>query len=159
MSQLLLAGNVMHTLSVDLPIALVLVGPLLLVAAMWRKNSLPELAVPAVISTVLGAASLYAFFASETTMKVLHDGQAGTEVLQRQHDLIFLAVNTLASATLLFASGLLVCRMMSQTFNKTASRVLLGISALVYILGCMWLIVAAHDGAKLADHLARHAPP
>jgi hypothetical protein len=47
---------------IDLPIALVLFGPFLFVAAQVGKDSNRALAVPAVRLSILGAASLFAFY-------------------------------------------------------------------------------------------------
>lgn len=157
MFQSLSTGNALHTFAIDLPIVLVIVGSLLLMAMVLRNKGHPELMVPAVMLTVLGTSSLCAFFVSRAATEALRNGPMGAEVLQHRYDLFVLALSTIAAATLLFASGLLVRSALSRTFKKTALGVISVAFGLVYVLGSVWLLIAAHEGARLADHLTTHA--
>ena len=159
MFQSLSTGNVLHIFAIDLPIVLVIAGSLLLMATVKRNKGHPELMVPAVMLTVLGTSALCAFFVSRAATATLRNRPIGAEMLQHRYDLFVLALSIIAAATLLFGSGLLVCKVLSRTVKKTALGIATGMLGLVYVLASVWLLIAAHQGARLADHLATHAKP
>ena len=148
----------LHTLLIDLPIALVLFGPLLFVAATVGKDSNRALTVPAVMLSVLGASSLFAFyFDTYTAAHAIKYGDVTQEVLWHLHELRHITARTFIAMGLLFAGALLLSRLMVHMLSKTALRVYSIILGVVYALSCVWLLVVAHQGANLADHLASHA--
>ena len=153
-----LSDGTLHLLAIDLPLACVLVAPLLLAANAWRKGNNPALIVPAVMLIVLGASSLCAaFLETQPQTEALRTGQAGVEVLEHQHNLVILTVSTFVGATLLFATALLVWRSRIMRMRPKSLSMTSIVFGLVYVLCSVWMIVAAHQGARLADHLARHA--
>jgi hypothetical protein len=151
------AGNSLHVLVIDLPIVLVFIGTVLLIAAKRWKNKAPQLIVPAVMLTVLGASLLYALVDNQAAAAA-RSLQVSGEVLQHRHDLIRLGVMSTALAALLFACGLLAYRMRSGTAKTTASRVIVALE-IVYFIGFLCLLGTAHRAASLADHLAGHVQP
>ena len=155
-----LSNGTLHQLAVDLPLACVLVTPLLLAADALRKDRNPALIVIAVILMVLGASSLFvALVEIQPATEALRTSQAGAEVLEHQRNLVILALSSFVAATLLFASGLLVWRTLAARMRPTALSVTSLVFGLVYVLCSVWLIIAVHQGARLADHLATHARP
>jgi hypothetical protein len=155
-----LSNGTLHQLAVDLPLACVLVTPLLLAADALRKDRNPALIVIAVILMVLGASSLFvALVEIQPATEALRASQAGAEVLEHQRNLVILALSSFIAATLLFASGLLAWRTLAARMRPTALSVTSLVFGLVYVLCSVWLIIAVHQGARLADHLATHARP
>ena len=70
-----LSDGALHLLAIDLPLACVLVAPLLLVANALRKDGNPALIVPAVMLIVLGASSLcVAFLETQLPTQALRTG-------------------------------------------------------------------------------------
>jgi hypothetical protein len=143
-------------LVIDLPIVLVFIGTVLLIAARWWRDKAPQLIVPAVMLTVLGASSLYALVDNQAAVAA-RSLQVSDEVSQHRYDLIRLGVTSTAAAALLFASGFLVYRMRTGTAKRTASRVIVALE-IVYFIGSLCLLGTAHRAASLTDHLAG-APP
>ena len=155
-----LSGGTLHLLAIDLPLACVLVTPLLLAANALRKDRNPALIVPAVMLIVLGASSLcVAFLETRFPSEALRTGRAGAEVLNHQHNLVILTISTFVAATLLFATALSVWRAIVNRMQPKSLSVTSVVFGLVYVLCSVWLIIAAHQGARLADHLAGHASP
>jgi hypothetical protein len=155
-----LSDGTLHLLAIDLPLACVLVTPLLLAANVLRRGSNPALIVPAVMLIVLGASSLcVAFLETQPPTEALRTSQTGAEVLEHQHDLIILTVSIFVAATLLFATGLLVWRALITRMQPKSLSVTSVVFGLVYVLCSGWLIIAAHQGTRLADHLADNARP
>ena len=155
-----LSDGALHLLAIDLPIACVLVTPLLLAAIALRKDSNPAFIVPAVMLIVLGASSLcVAFLETQPPTGELLTGQAGAEVLNHQHNLVILTISTFVAATLLFAAALFVWRTLVNRMQPKSLSVTSVVFGLVYVLCSVWLIIVAHRGARLADHLAEHARP
>lgn len=155
-----LSDGTLHLLAIDLPLACVLVTPLLLAANALRKDSNPALIVPAVMLMVTGASSLcVAFLETRFLTEGLRNGQAGAEVLNHQHNLVILTISTFVAATLLFAAALLVWRTLVNRMQSKSVSVTSAVFGLVYVLCSVWLIIAAHQGARLVDHLAGHARP
>ena len=151
------AGNPLHLLVIDLPIVLVVVGTVLLIVARRWKDKAPQLVVPAVMLSLLGASFLYALVDNQAATAA-RTFQASAEVLQHQHDLIRLGVMSVAAAALLLTSGLLVFRMSPGVVSTTASRLTVVLEVL-YVIGALWLLSTAHRAASLADHLAGHVEP
>ena len=155
-----LSDGTLHMLAIDLPLACVLVAPLLLAANAVRKKSNPALIVPAVMLIVLGASSLcVAFLETQFPTEALRTGQVREEILDHQHNLVILTVSTFVSATLLFAIALLVWRSFVTRIQPKSLSMTSVVFGLVYVFCSGWLIIAAHQGARLADHLAGHARP
>ncbi|MGB7555420.1 MAG: hypothetical protein WBM04_13690 [Candidatus Korobacteraceae bacterium] len=155
-----LSDGTLHLLAIDLPLACVLVTPLLLAANALRKDSNPALIVPAVMLIVLGASSLcVAFLETRFPTEALRAGQAGAEVLNHQHNLVILTISTFVAATLLFATAFLVWRALVNRMQPKSLSVTSVVFGFVYVLCSVWLMIAAHQGARLADHLAGHARP
>ena len=155
-----LSEGTLHLLAIDLPLACVLATPLLLAANALRKESNPALIVPAVMLIVLGASSLcVALLETQPATEAFRAGQAGVEVLDHQRNLVILAASTFVAAALLFAAGLLVWRALAVRLQLTALSLTSVVFGLVYVLCSVLLIIAAHQGARLADHLAAHARP
>ena len=155
-----LSDGTLHLLAIDLPLACVLVTPLLLAANALRKGSNPALIVPAVMLIVLGASSLcVALLETQPSTEALRTGQEGAEVLEHQRNLVILAASTFVAAALLFATTLLVWRALAARMQPKAIAVTSVVFGLVYVLCSVLLIVAAHQGARLADHLVGHARP
>lgn len=155
-----LSDGTLHLLAIDLPLACVLVAPLLLAANALRKDSNPAVIVPAVMLIILGASFLFvAFVETQPATEALRSGQAAADVLEHQRNLVILAVSTFVVATLLFATGLLVWRALAATMQPRALSVTSVVFGLVYVLCSVWLIIVAHQGARLADHLAGHLRP
>ena len=154
------SDGTLHLLAIDLPLACVLVIPLLLAANRFRKDPNPVLIVPAVILIVLGASSLWVgLVETQPQIEAFQTGQAGAEVVEHQRNLAILAAITFVSAVVLFAAGLLVWRTVTAGMQSKAISMTSVVFGLVYILCSVLLIIAAHHGARLADHLARHARP
>ena len=155
-----LSDDTLHLLAIDLPLACVLVTPLLLAANVLRKDSNPALIVPAVMLMVVGASSLcVALLETQPATEALRTGQVGAEVLEHQRNLVILAANTFVAAALLFATALFVWRALAVRMQPKAMSVTSVVFGLVYVLCSVLLIIAAHQGARLADHLAGHARP
>jgi hypothetical protein len=155
-----LSDGALHLLAIDLPLACVLGTPLLLAANALRKDRNPALIVPAVVLIVLGASSLFAAtLETQPAAAALPGSQAAAEILQHRHNLVILAVATFVAATLLFAAGLWVWRALSTRMQPKAFSVTSVVFGLVYVFCSVWLIIATHQGARLADHLAGHARP
>ena len=101
----------LHLLAIDLPLACVVVTPLLFAASALRKGSNPAFIVPALMLIVLGASSLCAaLLETQPVTEALRTGQPGAEVLEHQRNLVILAASTFVVATLLLAAGLLIWR-------------------------------------------------
>jgi uncharacterized membrane protein len=155
-----LSDGTLHLLAIDLPLACVLVTPLLLAANALRKDSNPAFLVPAVMLMVLGTSSLcVAFLETQPPTEAFLNGRVGAEVLEHQHNLVVLTANAFVAATLLFAAALLVWRALAVRMQARAMSLTSGVFGLVYVFCSIWLIIAAHEGAKLADHLAGHTRP
>ena len=155
-----LSDGTLQLLAINLPLACVLVTPLLLAANALRKGSNPALIVPAVMLIVLGASSLcVALLETQASTKALQSSQLGAEVLEHQRNLVILAASTFVAAALLFATALLVWRTLAVRMQPTALSVTSVFFGLIYVLCSVLLIIAAHRGARLADHLAAHARP
>ena len=155
-----LSDGALHLLAIDLPIACVLVTPLLLAANALGKDSSPALIVPAVMLIVLGSSSLcVALLETQPPTEAFQTGQAGAEVLEHQRNLVILAASTFVAAALLFATALLVWWALAARMQPKAMSVTSIVFGLVYVLCSVLLIIAAHRGARLADHLAEHARP
>jgi hypothetical protein len=155
----LLNGDTLHIVEIDLPIAFVLVAPLLLLASARRNRNEP-LIVPAVMLFVLGLSSLYvALVESPSAGQAFRNVHAGAEILQHGHDLVSLAISTLAAATLLFVLGLLFRNALVIRVRQTGGYVTALVCGIVYAFCAVWVLMAAHQGAKLAKHLAEHAQP
>jgi len=149
-----------HTLLIDLPIALVLFGPLLFVAAIAGKDSNRSLTVPAVILGMLGASSLLAFyFNAYVGTQLFEGGDATKEVSWHLYELGHITARLPIAIALLFACALLLCWLLVHRLGKAARRVAMVTFSVVYILGCGWLLILAHQGARLVDHLDGHARP
>jgi hypothetical protein len=150
-------GTFAHIFAIDLPLAMVLVGPLLLIApTIWKRSY--GVIVPAVMLTVLGAASIYAIFDSRISFESVAPGMA-EEVTGRQLGLQGLALNAMAVATVLFAGALALRRVVSRSLDRSMKRLAAAVFGFVYLCSAMWLVSAAHEGAILADQLAEHAYP
>ena len=155
-----LSDGMLHLLAIDLPLACVLVTPLLLAANALRKDRNPALIVPAVVLIVLGASSLFAaILETQRAGAALPGSPAAAEILQHRHNLVILAVATFGAATLLFAAGLWVWKALSTRMQPKAFSVTSVVFGLVYVCCSVWLIIAVHQAARLADHLAGHARP
>ncbi len=155
-----LSDGTLHLLAIDLPLACVLVTPLLLAASALRKDRNPALIVPAVMLIVLGASSLcVALLETQPPTEALRAGRTGAEVLEHQHNLVILAASTFVAAALLFAAALLVWRALAVRMQPKAMLVTSVVFGFVYVLCSVLLIIAAHQGARLVDHLAGHARP
>lgn len=155
-----LSEGALHLLAIDLPLACVLVAPLLLAANAVRTDCNPALIVPAVMLIVLGASSLcVTFLETRSPTEALRIGQVGAEVLEHQHNLVILAASTFVAAALLFATGLLVWRSLVNRMQPKSLLVTSVACGLVYAFCSAWLIIAAHQGARLADHLAGRVRP
>ena len=154
-----LSDGTLHLLAIDLPLACVLVTPLLLAANALRKDSNPALIVPAVMLMVLGASSLcVALLETQPATEALRTGQAGAEVLEHQRNLVILAASTFVAAALLFATALFVWRAFAVRMQPKA----MSVTSVVFGRLRSLLRVADHrgtPGARLADHLAEHARP
>ena len=151
-----LSDGILHLLAIDLPLGCVLVTPLLLAANALRKDSNPAFIVPAVMLIVLGASSLCgALLETQPATEALRTGQAVAEVLEHQHNLVILAASTFVAATLLLCGWLLVWRALVARMQPRALSVTSVVFGLVYVLCSVWLIIAAHQGARLADHPGR----
>ena len=149
-----------HTLLIDLPIALVLFGPLLFVAAIAGKDSNRSLTVPAVILGMLGASSLLAFyFNAYVGTQLFEGGDATKEVSWHLYELGHITARLLIARALLFACALLLCWLMVHRLGKVARRVALVTFGVVYTLGCTWLFTLVHQGARLVDHLGDRTRP
>ena len=160
MNPSLFDANAVHTLIIDLPLACVLVAPLLLVATVLRDSRNAALIVPAVMLFVLGVSSLYvALVETQARTEALRNVQTRAEVLQHQHDLVMLVVSAVAVAILLFVIGLLVRRTLAARTRQTSWSATFVVFVLAYIPCAGWLLIAAHQAARLADHLAEHARP
>ncbi len=152
-----LSEGALHLLAIDLPLACVLVTPLLLAANSLRKDSTPALIVPAVVLIVLGTSSLgAALLETRSASDVLLNGPAAAEIREHQHSLALFAMSTFASAALLFATGLMAWRTVVSRMRPKSLSLASVVFGLVYVFASAWLILAAHRGAVLADHLARH---
>ncbi len=155
-----LSDGALHLLAIDLPLACVLVAPLLLAANALRKDRNPALIVPAVMLIVLGTSSLcVALLETQPATEALQTGQVGGEILEYQRNLVILAASTFVVAALLFATALLVWRALAVRMQPKAMSVTSVVFGTVYVLCSVLLIIAAHQGARLADHLAGHARP
>lgn len=155
-----LSDGTLHLLAIDLPLACVLVAPLLLAVNALRKDRNPALIVPAVMLIVMGTSSLcVAFLETQFPSEALRTGQAGAEVLDHQHNLVILTFITFVAATLLFAIALLFWRSFVARMQPKSLSVASVVFGLIYVLCSAGLIIAAHQGARLADHMARHARP
>src|SRR5271165_7604988 len=78
-----LSDGTLHLLAIDLPLACVLVAPLLLAANALRKESNPALIVPAVMLIVLGASSLcIALLETQPSTEAPRTGLVAAEVLE-----------------------------------------------------------------------------
>lgn len=109
---------------------------------------------------VLGASSLcVAFLETRFPPEALRTGQVGAEVLEHQRNLAILAASTFVAAALLFATGLLAWRSLVTRMQPKSLFVPSAVFGLAYVLCSVWLIIAAHQGARMVDHLARHARP
>jgi len=150
----------LHLLAIDLPLACILVAPLLLAANALRKESNPALIVPAVMLIVLGASSLCAaLLETQPSTEALRTGLVAAEILEHQRNLVILAASTFVAAALLFATALFVWRACAVRMQPKAMSGTAVVFSLVYVLCSVLLIVAAHQGARLADHLSGHASP
>ena len=155
-----LAPDTLHKIVIDLPLGLVILGSLLFIAATISKSCPREFTVPAVMLTILGASSLFAFYVdSRTVVPALPDGQPSAELLQHQRHLGLLTVKTLVAAALLFAIALLFCRLVTHNLSQPALHISAVGFSIAYVTCCVWLIVVAHQGQRLANHLASHARP
>ena len=151
------APNTLHTFAVDLPIALVLLGPLLFVIAAMGKDRGRRLIVPAVMLSILGASSLFAFYLDTyTAASAIRYGGGREQVLPHLQELGYIATKTFVAMSLLFAGAFLLSRLTAQLLSKTALQISSAVFAVVNILCSVWLLVIAHKGANLAVHLAKH---
>ncbi len=151
-------GTLAHIFAIDLPLALVLIGPLLVIAPTVWKGRYAATIVPAVMMTVLGAAFIYALFDGRISFETVPIGP-GEEVAGHQAGLQSLALSATAVAIVLFASALVLRRVVSRSLDRSAKRIAGAVFGFVYICSSIWLVSAAHEGAILADHLAEHAYP
>jgi DMSO/TMAO reductase YedYZ heme-binding membrane subunit len=109
---------------------------------------------------VLGASSLcVACLETRFPTEALRTGQVGAEVLEHQRNLVIVAASTFVAATLLFATASLAWRSLVNRMQPKSVLVTSVACGLVYVLCSVWLIIAALQGARLADHLAEHARP
>ena len=155
-----MSATTLHILVVDLPIALVILGPILFVAGMFGKDAYRVLTVPAVTLSILGASILGTFyFHTCTTVGPIIRGNSAGEVLGHLDELSHIAARTFLSIAFLFASALLLCQAGVQKLSTAALRVTSILFSVGYALGCVWLFVVAHHGAQLADHLASDVRP
>ncbi len=155
-----LSYGTLHLLAIDLPLACVLVTPLLLAANALRKDSNPAFIIPVVMLIVLGASSLFVgLLETQPATEALRSGQGAVQALEHQRNLFILAVSTFVASTMLFATALLVGRAFRVRMQPTALLVTSIVFGLVYVACSVWLILAAHQGASVADHLAGHARP
>ena len=152
-----MSATTLHILVVDLPIALVVLGPILFVAANFGKEAYRVLTVPAVMLSLLGASTLGTFYYHTwtTAAAVIRDTSAG-ELLGHLDELSHIATGALLSIGLLFAGALLLCQMPFQKLRTPALRVSSIFLGAGYVLCGIWLMVVVHHGSKLADHLASH---
>jgi hypothetical protein len=154
-----MTGDSFHLLAIDLPLALVLVSPWLLIASTRSKRNAP-LIVPALVLFVLGLSSLYvALIESPSTAHALQNLNAGSELLQHQHDLTFIALDTLLAATLMFVLGLLYWDANTTGFWRRRFVGVFTVFAAVYCACTLWLLKSAHLGAGLARHVSQHLRP
>lgn len=154
-----MTGDSLHILEIDLPIAFVLASPWLLFASA-RKNRNAPLVVPAVMLFVLGLSSLYvALVERPTAADTFQNLLAGSELLRHQHDLISLAVSSLAAATLLFVVALLFWDVLTAGVWQKRLPAVFMIFAALYGACTIWLLTAAHEGANLARHVTQHSNP
>ena len=153
-----MAGDSLHLLQIDLPIAFILVSPWLLIASARRNRNAP-LVIPAVILFVLGLSSLYALVGSPSLVDALQNPRPGSELLRHQHDLMAWSFSSLAAATLLFVAALLFWDVLTAAPRRNRLAVVYTVFAAVYGACTMWLLIAAHREGSMATHISRHANP
>jgi hypothetical protein len=150
-------GTLAHVFAIDLPLAMVLAGPLLLVApTVWKRRY--GVTVPAVMITVLGAAFIYAIFDSRINLANI-PAESAREIAGQQAGLEKLALGAILAALVLFAGALVLRRVVSRSLDRGATRAAAAVFGFIYLCSSMWLVSAAHEGAILADRLAEHANP
>ena len=154
-----MTGDSFHLLAIDLPLAFVLVSPWLLIAS-TRSNRNRPLIVPAVVLFVLGLSSLYiALIESPSMTYAFQNMQAGSELLRHQHDLTFLALSTLAAATVMFALGLLYRDGIRNASWRKRYAAMFAVFSAVYGACMLWLLISAHLGASLARNMSQRSRP
>lgn len=152
-----LSEGALHLLAIDLPLACVLVAPLLLAANTLRGNRTPTLIVPAVILLVLGTSSVgAALLETEPAADLVLGSQSAAKVRVHQHELALLAMWVFAAAAVLYALALLAWRAVVVRMRHRSLMMASVSFGLAYVVAAVWLIFLAHRGAILADHLASH---
>ncbi len=147
-----------HTILIDLPIVLVLIGPLLFISAIAGRARNRTLTVPAVMLSIVGASSLLAsYFNTFVGIQLFHD--VTEELSGHLHELAGMATRLPIAITLLFACTWLICWLLVHQLNKAAQRAVLVVFGVAYGFGCVWLIKLAHQGAAIVDHLNVHTRP
>ena len=147
----------LHPLIVHFPIALLLLLPLLLIAAaMSRKATNHALLVAAFALMVLATGFLYVtYFAGDAMAAASEGGTTVPAVIKHHCSLAGYTVSAFTLATTLFAVALLIRRVLRLEDMRDLTP-WIPISFLVfYALGVFWLILTAHQGATLAHELLR----
>lgn len=154
-----MTGDSFHLLAIDVPLALVLVSPCLLLASTRRVRNAP-LVVPAVMLFVLGMSSQYvALIEDPSTAAVFQNLPTDSEVLRHKHDLTYLTFGTLLAATLMFVLGLLYRDVITISLWRKRFAAVFSVFCAVYGACTLWLLIWAHRGASLARHISEHLRP
>jgi uncharacterized membrane protein len=143
--------NALHPLIVHFPIALLLVAPLFLVAAIaLPRNKAKHALLAGFVLVLLGTGSL--IFAMETGEAAAEQVNKTTQIQSVLHDHEELAETTEAvfgAITVLFAALLFGPRLFRKEMTIRTFRVTLSILVVVYVAGMLSLVNTAHAGGRL----------
>ena len=151
-----MTGDSFHILAIDVPLALVLVAPCLLLASTRRVSNAP-LVVPAIVLFVLGLSSLYVALTEDpSTTALSQNPPTDSDLLRHQHELTHLTLGTLLAATLMFLLGLLYRDYFTISFWRKRFAAVFWVLCAMYGACTLWLLIWAHRGASLARHISEH---
>jgi uncharacterized membrane protein len=149
----------LHPLVIHFPIALLLVAPLFIIAAIFMN---PQKGRPFLITAlslmVLGTAgTILAVASGEAAAEVAHRSAGISAVLERHQELAEITRDIFGVLSVIFAAILFVPRFLKRELSAAAAQILPLAFLLFYGAGMIVLVNTAHNGGRLVHEFGIHA--